>query len=78
VCGPPFGSPTRFGRLAGKPDIGGLFACSATSAESDTVNGVPELYAAIAFTCHPPKTARTAAAARSETGGIQLAVAPGP
>ena len=43
VCGPAFGSPTRFGRLAGKPEIGGLLACSATLAESDTVNGVPEL-----------------------------------
>src|SRR5690606_15036170 len=43
VRDPAFGSPMRSGRLAGKPEIGGLFAWSATLAESDTVKGVPEL-----------------------------------
>jgi hypothetical protein len=43
VCGPALGSPMRFGRLAGKPEIGGLLACNDTLAVSDTVNGVPEL-----------------------------------
>src|SRR5690349_19435468 len=60
-CGPAFGSPTRFGRLAGNPEIGGLLACSATLAESDAVNGVPELYDAMPFTCQPPSTVCTAA-----------------
>src|SRR5215210_136012 len=75
VCGPAFGSPIRLGRLAGKPDIGGLFACSDTFAESDTVKGVPELCVAMVFSCHPRAMACTAAGARADTGGIQLALA---
>src|SRR6185503_2080111 len=67
VCGPAFGSPTTLGRLAGKPEIGGLLACSATLAESDTVNGVPELSDAIAFNCQALKSARSVDGARSAT-----------
>src|SRR4051812_14374146 len=74
VCGPPFGSPITFGRLAGKPEIGGLFAWSATLAESETVNGVPELWVAMVLICPPPITARTAAGARPDIVGAQLAL----
>src|SRR5687768_297850 len=70
VCGPAFGSPTRFGRLAGNPEIGGLFACSATLAESDTVNGVPELCTAITFSCHPASAERTGDGRASQDGRI--------
>src|SRR5688572_26552362 len=75
VCGPAFGSPTRFGRLAGKPEMGGLLAWSATLAESDTVNGVPELCEAITFTCQPSKTARVNGDTPAGTVGAQLALA---
>ena len=60
VRGPPFGSPTRFGRLAAKPEIGGLLACSETLVESDTVNGVPELCDAMTFSCQSWSSARSA------------------
>src|SRR5262245_35591756 len=75
VCGPSFGSPTRFGRLAANPEIGGLFACSATLAESDTVNGVPEFIVAMALICQPPKMCRTVVDADAGTLGSQLALA---
>src|SRR5688500_14981961 len=75
VCGPAFGSSTTFGRLAGNPEIGGLLACSATFAESDTVNGVPELCAAITFSCQPPSAALIAAGPALHDGSIQLALA---
>src|SRR4030095_14841690 len=75
VWGPALGSPTTFGRLAGKPEIGGLFACSATLAESETVNGVPELYVAIPFNCHPANSVRTIIGASEDICGIQLALA---
>src|SRR5829696_3066048 len=75
VCGPALGSPTTSGRLAGNPEIGGLFACSDTFAESETVKGVPELCAAIAFSCQPPNTARSAAGPDVHSGRIQLALA---
>src|SRR5688572_28817095 len=66
-CGPAFGSPTRLGRLAAKPEIGGLLACSATLAESDTVKGVPEFIEAMALSCQPSNTVRTADGAPSAT-----------
>src|SRR5687768_875168 len=75
VRGPAFGSPTRFGRLAAKPEIGGLLACSATLAESETVNGVPELKDAMALICQPPRMARTADGAHVGAGGCQLPLA---
>src|SRR5688572_922035 len=76
VCGPLFGSPIRFGRLAAKPEIGGLFACSETLAESETVNGVPEVSVAMALNCHPERIARTAVGAESDADGrIQLPLA---
>src|SRR5262245_31381074 len=75
VCGPASGSPTTFGRLAGNPEIGGLLACSATLAESETVNGVPELYVAIPFNCQSANSARTIIGARGDTCGSQLALA---
>src|SRR5687768_2262360 len=56
VRGPPFGSATTFGRLAAKPEIGGLLACSETFAESETVKGVPELWVAMTLTCSPSTT----------------------
>src|SRR6185503_15483290 len=70
VCGPALGSPRRFGRLAGNPEIGGLFACTATLAESDTVNGVPEFIDAIALSCHASSSTRTADGALSTTFAI--------
>src|SRR5688572_5736082 len=75
VRGPAFGSPTTFGRLAGKPEMGGLFAWRATLAESDTVNGVPELCAAMTLTCQSDAIARTAAGPDPGDGRFQAALA---
>src|SRR5687768_3655330 len=70
VCGPLFGSPMTLGRLAANPEIGGLLACSATFAESETVNGVPEVTVPIALNCQPPSSARTSGAAADGVGRI--------
>src|SRR5262245_7130558 len=75
VRGPAFGSPTTFGRLATKPEIGGLFAWSDTLVESETVNGVPELYDAIAFSCQSSNSARQNEPAPDGSCGPQLALA---
>src|SRR6202007_1936434 len=50
------GSPTKFGRSLGNPEISGAPPCAETPAESYTVNGVPVCNVVMPFTCQPPST----------------------
>ena len=61
-------------RLAKAPEMEGCLACSATLAESETANGVPELWVVMTFSC---QSSRIAHDHRQRRGDAVLAAGAG-